>query len=169
MSKKPGAVQEQALKLVQRLRYPPQRGARYPEPAGSRSCCPGAAPRYWGLSRLEYMQRSDVWPLNPDGELLAIVMIESRTAIENIDEILDVPGLGGPLISPHDLSMSLGVGTPDSNPPAPEVEAATARVASACVARRALCGTFEMSDVEAWIAQGFRLFPLPRTPGAMPR
>ena len=115
------------------------------------------------------MQRSDVWPLNPDGELLAIVMIESRTAIENIDEILDVPGLGGPLISPHDLSMSLGVGTPDSNPPALEVEAATARVASACVARRALCGTFEMSDVEARIAQGFRLFPLPRTPGAMPR
>ena len=90
-------------------------------------------------------------------------MIESRTAIENIEEILDVPGLGGVLIGPHDLSMSLGVGTPDLNPTAPEVEEATARVARACVTRNALCGTFEMPDVEARLAQGFKLFPLPRT------
>ena len=156
-------TKEQAAKLVETMRYPPQRGAKYPVPAGSRGCCPGDAPRYWGLSRLEYMQRSDVWPLNPEGELLAIVMIESRTAIENIDEILEVPGLGGVLIGPHDLSLSLGVGTPDSNPTAPEVEAATATVARACVAHQALCGTFEMSDVDARLAQGFKLFPLPRT------
>ena len=155
-------TKEQALKLVETMRYPPHRGAKYPEPAGKRGCCPGDAPRYWGLSRPEYMQRSDVWPLNPDGELLAFVMIESRTAIENIDEILEVPGIGGALIGPHDLSMSLGVGTPDSNPFAPEVEAATATVAKACVAHEALCGTFEMSDVDARLAQGFKLFPLPR-------
>ena len=155
-------TKEQALKLVQTMRYPPQREAKYPQPVGNRGCCPGDAPRYWGLSRLEYMQRSDVWPLNPAGELLALVMIESRTAIENIDEILEVPGIGGVLIGPHDLSLSLGVGTPDSNPLAPEVEAATATVAKACVAHQALCGTFESSDINARLAQGFKLFPLPR-------
>ncbi len=162
-------TKEQAAKLVQTMRYPPQRGARYPQPVGKRGCCPGDAPHYWGLSRLEYMQRSDVWPLNPDGELLALVMIESRTAIENIDEILEVPGLGGVLIGPADLSLSLGVGTPEPNLLAPEVEAATATVARACVAHQALCGTFEMSDVDARLAQGFKLFPLPRTSGTTTR
>jgi len=153
---------EQAAKLVETMRYPPQRGSKYPNPVGKRGCCPGAAPRYWGLSRLEYFQRSDVWPLNPEGELLALVMIESRTAIENIDEILAVPGLSGVLIGPADLSFSLGVGTPEPDTRAPEVEAATATVAEACVAQNALCGTFEMSDVDARLAQGFKLFPLPR-------
>ncbi len=162
-------TKEQAAKLVETMRYPPQRGAKYPQPIGKRGCCPGGAPRFWGLSRLEYMQRSDVWPLNPDGELLALVMIESRTAIENIDEILEVPGLGGVLIGPADLSLSLGVGTPEPNTTAPEVEAATATVARACVAHQALCGTFEMSDVDARLAQGFKLFPLPRTSGTTTR
>ena len=154
---------EQAARLVETMRYPPQRGARYPQPAGKRGCCPGAAPGYWGLSRPEYFQRSDVWPLNPDGELLALVMVESRTAIDNIDEILEVPGLAGVMVGPADLSLSLGVGTPGPDLRAPEVEAATATVARACVAHDALCGTFETSDVDARLAQGFKLFPYPRT------
>ena len=154
---------EQAARLVETIRYPPQRGARYPEPAGKRGCCPGAAPAYWGLSRDAYFQRSDVWPLNPDGELLALVMVESQTAIDNIDEILSVPGLAGVMVGPADLSLSLGVGTPGPNLRAPEVEEATATVARACVAHNALCGTFETSDVEQRLAQGFKLFPYPRS------
>ena len=71
---------EQAAKLVETMRYPPQRGAKYPEPVGKRGCCPGAAPSYWGLTRPEYFRRSDVWPLNPEGELLALVMIESESS-----------------------------------------------------------------------------------------
>ena len=31
-----------------------------------------------------------VWPLNPDGELLVMCMIESRLGVENIERILDV-------------------------------------------------------------------------------
>ena len=76
-------TKEQAMKLVYSMRYPPQRGAKYPQPVGDRGCCPGDAPRYWGLSLHEYFLRADVWPLNPDGELLALVMIESREAIKN--------------------------------------------------------------------------------------
>jgi len=155
-------TKEQALKLVQSMRYPPQKGAKYIQPVGNRGCCPGDAPRYWGLSLHEYFVRSDVWPMNPEGELLALVMVESREAIENVNAILSVPGIGGVLIGPHDLSLSLGVGLPESNPGAPEVEAATATVAKACVARKALCGTF-MPDFDKRLAQGFKLFPLPRT------
>ena len=105
-----------------------------------------------------------MWPLNPDGELLALVMVESREAIKNINEILSVPGLGGVLIGPHDLSLSLGVGLPESNQGAPEVEEATLAVAKACVAHKALCGTFSTTqDVNARLAQGFKLFPTPAT------
>jgi 4-hydroxy-2-oxoheptanedioate aldolase len=38
-----------------------------------------------------------------------IVNIESQEGINNLDEILAVPGLDGVLIGPHDLSCSLGV------------------------------------------------------------
>ena len=41
-------------------------------------------------------------------------------------------------------------------------EAATATVAKACVAHNALCGTFENSNIEARLEQGFRLFPSDR-------
>jgi len=38
-----------------------------------------------------------------------IVNIESHPAMENLDEILAVPGLDGVLIGPHDLTCSLGI------------------------------------------------------------
>jgi 4-hydroxy-2-oxoheptanedioate aldolase len=156
-------TKEQAAKLVRSMRYPPQRGAKYPTPVGDRGCCPAGAPHYWGLSLHDYFVRADTWPLNPDGELLAIVMIESREAIKNVNDILSVPGVGGALIGPHDLSLSLGVGLPESNPGAPEVEEATLFVAKACGAHKALCGTFSTTqNVDARLAQGFKLFPLPR-------
>ena len=38
-----------------------------------------------------------------------IVNIESVPAIDNLDDILGVPGLDGVLVGPHDLSVSLGI------------------------------------------------------------
>jgi len=38
-----------------------------------------------------------------------IINIESQNAIDNLDEILKVPGLDAVLIGPHDLSCNLGV------------------------------------------------------------
>jgi 4-hydroxy-2-oxoheptanedioate aldolase len=152
-------TKEQAMKIVEAMRYPPQRGAKYPAPPGIRGWGPTRAARYWGIDAPEYARRADVWPLNPDGELIAIAMIESREAIKNIDDILSVPGLGGVLIGPADLSLSLGVGNPGGFPQAPEVEAATATVAKACAAHKNVaCGTFESPNPPARIAQGFRLF-----------
>jgi 4-hydroxy-2-oxoheptanedioate aldolase len=162
-------TKEQALKLVQSMRFPPQRGAKYPRPVGNRGCCPADAPRYWGLSLHDYFVRSDVWPLNPDGELLALVMIESREAIKNVGEILSVPGIGGALIGPHDLSLSLGVGLPESNPGAAEVEEATTTMARWCVERKLICGTFHNPDIKARIAQGLKLFPVERPSGTTAR
>ena len=147
--------------LVRAMRYPPQAGAEHPEPRGRRGWGPTRARRVWNLDNDEYARRADVWPLNPNGELLAIVMIETRESVENIDEILQVPGLGGVLIGPSDLSLSLGVGTPAANPRAPEVEEAIEAVGQACMRHNALCGIYTSSDVEARGAQGFKLFPVP--------
>ncbi|OCX66258.1 hypothetical protein BFP70_06030 [Thioclava sp. SK-1] len=61
---------------------------------GSRGDAPKVALRYWGLSVPEYYVRADVEPLVPEGEIMAIMMIESVEAIEDLDEILQVPGLG---------------------------------------------------------------------------
>jgi len=158
-------TKEQVRKLTKAMRYPPQRTGYFAAPpVGVRGCCPGDAPKYWGLTLHDYFVQSDLWwPGHPNGNLLAFVMVESREAIKNIDGILSEPGLAGVLIGPHDLSMDLGVGEPESNPGAPEVEDATATVAKACVAHKAICGTFSTSqDFNARLKQGFKLFPLAR-------
>ena len=52
------------------------------------------AAAYWGLTVDEYRQKADVWPLNPDGELLLSVIVESRKGLANIREIAAEPGVG---------------------------------------------------------------------------
>ena len=146
-------------KLVQAMRYPPQRRSEYPEPAGQRGWGPSAAIRVWNVDGQEYASKADLWPLNPNGELLAIAMVETREIIYNIDVILQVPGLGGLLIGPADLSMALGVGNPGPNSSAPEVVAAIAKVWAAFKRHNSLCGIYMRSDVEARQEEGFMLFP----------
>ena len=91
---------------------------------------PSAAP-VWGLNRDEYVRRADPWPLNPEGELLLGLKIESAAAIPHIEEILAVPGIGFAEMGPGDLSMSLGyLNRPDPLPP--EMEEVRTRVMAAC-------------------------------------
>ncbi len=148
---------EQATSAIRAMRYPPQRGAEHPEPAGRRGWGPGRAARYWGLAVPEYVQRADVWPLNPRGELFAMVMIESAEGVKNIDEIVQVPGIGAIFIGPSDLGMSLGVGPPSPAPP-PEAEEAIQTVLQACLANNVVCGIADRTSVsEERISQGFRV------------
>jgi 2-keto-3-deoxy-L-rhamnonate aldolase RhmA len=60
-----------------------------------------------GKTRLEGELAGYVERYNENHVLL--VNIESVAAIEALDEMLDVPGVDGLLIGPHDLSCSLGV------------------------------------------------------------
>jgi 4-hydroxy-2-oxoheptanedioate aldolase len=152
---------DEVAKLVRAMRYPPQRGAPYPDPPGRRGWGPTAATRVWNVDVQEYARKADVWPLNPDGELLAIVMVETREIVDNIDEILQVPGLAGALVGPADLSLALGVGTPAANPSHPEVQAAIERVGAACRRHNRLCGIYSRVDIPARRTQGFMLFPIP--------
>ncbi|MGI5229961.1 HpcH/HpaI aldolase family protein [Actinoallomurus sp. CA-142502] len=101
---------EEARNAVAACRYPRlPRSPRF-EPAGLRGDSPAAAARYWGVSNQEYYAKSDVWPLDPDGEILVAFMIESQRAIENLPAMLDqVPGIGLILIGEGDMSQELGI------------------------------------------------------------
>jgi 4-hydroxy-2-oxoheptanedioate aldolase len=90
-----------------------------------------AAP-VWGLSTEDYMERCDPWPLNPRGELLLGVKLESPEGIANCEEIIAVPGLGFAEIGPGDLSLSLGYRTMPRDPWPPEMREARERVLAAC-------------------------------------
>ena len=91
-----------------------------------------AAP-IWGVSPAEYMRRCDPWPLNPDGELLLGVKLESPEGIANADAICAVPGLGFAEMGPGDLSLSLGHTAILRDPYPPIMQAARDRVLAACL------------------------------------
>lgn len=66
---------------------------RFASKGGKRPEHVGNAPKYWGLSEAEYRRKADVWPLNPEGEIVVWAIIESKEGLENIREIAQVPGL----------------------------------------------------------------------------
>ncbi len=115
------------------------RGATSPAPAAGklgigtrgRGSETTAAP-VWGVSPDEYLRRADVWPLNPEGELLLGVKIESPEGVANVEAICAVPGLGFAEIGPGDLGLSLGYTTIRNDPYPPEMAEARARIFAAC-------------------------------------
>ena len=144
-------TREQAELAVRATRYPQYNDAPDYEPAGLRGRNPSNAMWYWGVR--DYHARADVWPLDPQGELLAMMFIESRAGVENIEEIITVPGLGGIFIGPSDLSTSMGY----TSPAAPEVEQAIQTVLGACLEHDVPCAiTTGQGSVQQRIEQGFR-------------
>ncbi len=89
-----------------------------------------AAP-VWGLDSEDYIRRADPWPLDPAGELLLGVKIESPAAVARCEEILAVPGLGFAELGPGDLSLSLGYVAMPREPYPPAMQAARERVFAA--------------------------------------
>ncbi len=79
---------EQALLAIRAMRYPQRLGAPDREPAGLRGTNPRLAARYWGLSVPDYIERADVWRLDPpNGNLLPWLLIESPLGVANVREI----------------------------------------------------------------------------------
>jgi 4-hydroxy-2-oxoheptanedioate aldolase len=148
---------QQALEAVSSARYPQLKGSKYPDPVGRRGNGNMPAAWFWGLSRPEYSRRADIWPANPEGELLLFLQVETAEGVKNIDEILSVPGIGVLFVGPNDLSWSLGV--PQGSP---EHEAAVERVLKACMARNIPAAiTVTEADVVKRLKQGFRIASLP--------
>jgi len=81
---------EDAARAVSACRYPPQ---------GIRSFGPVRAAGVIGSRDPEKL----------GGEVLCLVMVETREALERVDEIAVTPGLDGIYIGPSDLALSLGI------------------------------------------------------------
>ena len=80
---------QEAEKFVQACQYPPK---------GYRSFGPIRASIYGGS---DYAKHAD-------DEILKLAMIETKEALEKLDEILDTPHLDGVYIGPADLSLAVG-------------------------------------------------------------
>ncbi len=78
---------EQALTAVRAMRYPQEPGAPDVEPVGIRGSGAAVAARYWGLSVPEYREQSDIWRLDPHGNLIPWFIIENRLAVANVRDI----------------------------------------------------------------------------------
>ena len=74
----------------------------------------------WGVREEEYLTKADVWPLNPDGELMLGVKIEDPDALEHAEETLQVPGLAFAEHGPRDFGFSLGYLEGRADPPLPD-------------------------------------------------
>src|SRR5262252_6006531 len=146
---------EQALLAVQNMRYPQRRTSKYQNPPGLRGYSPALAAWVWGISNAEYERRADVWPLNPDGDLLAIMMIETTEGVKNADAIAAVPGVAAIFIGAgSDLRQSLGV-----EESSPEVEQARQTILKACLARNVACGITALSaqDIARRLCEGWKM------------
>lgn len=78
---------EQALHAVAAARYPAAPYAANPELRGRRGFSPAVPVRYWGVSHDQYITSSDVWGLDPNGNLLLIFIIENQMGVDNVREI----------------------------------------------------------------------------------
>ena len=156
---------EQARNAVAACRYPRLKTAPLYEPGGLRGDGPTAAARYWGLTQQEYYARADVWPLNPKGEILVILMIEDTEGIRNLDAILSqVPGIGAILIGEGDLSQELGVPRQYEHP---EVLKHMAQIVASCQRHKVAVGHphVDAANVERVLKEGYRFLMAAPTRG----
>ncbi len=147
---------EQAQNAVAACRYPSLPGTPLYEPAGLRGDAPTSAARYWGLGQQDYYKKADVWPLNPEGEVLTILMMEDVHGIEQLPDILrNVPGIGVILIGEGDLSQELGHPRQYDHPAVVE---AMAQVVKTCKEFNVPVGHphVDESNVERLLAEGYR-------------
>jgi 4-hydroxy-2-oxoheptanedioate aldolase len=153
---------EEARNAVQACRYPRPREGAYYEPPGQRGDAPRTAARYWGIDQQTYYKRADTWPLNPEGEVLVVIMCEEKRAIRNLPQMLkEVPGIGVVLIGEGDLSQDMGYPRQYEHP---EVAAAIDDILAICKDAGMPCGHphVDSNNVERLVEKGFRwLMPAP--------
>lgn len=128
-------------------------------PLGSRGWGPVRAARYG--TALDYFRAANDC-------VLAVAMIETREAVDQLESILDVPGLDAVYIGPSDLAVTYGL-EPSNDCEEAEMLAISARVLQEARRRRIVAGIHNASGAYAarLIAMGFRLVTLTNDLGLM--
>jgi 2-keto-3-deoxy-L-rhamnonate aldolase RhmA len=132
---------EQVQRIAQAVRYPP---------VGERGMAAGRANTLFrGMKLTEYA------PLANEAIFL-ILQIETKEAIDDIEDLLSVPGVDAALVGPNDLSMSLGVAG-DGEPPA--VTEAIQKVVDAAKKNNIPSGIHirDLQNLKTWRDKGMRL------------
>ena len=97
-------------------------------------------------------------------------MIETQEAIDNIDAILDVPGISGIYIGPSDLGFSLGM-KPMLDREEPQIFAIYEKLVKATASAAMFAGIHNATGAYAarMIAMGFRFVTIANDSGLMAR
>lgn len=129
---------EQAEALVRACKYPPR---------GYRSCGPIRAKYSCGADYLDHA----------DDNTLVIPQIETAQALDNLDRILEVPGIDAVYVGPSDLAMALGSHARTGQDHA-VVVAAKKKVAETCNRHGKLAGIHTPSAEAAFkaVEEGYR-------------
>ena len=133
---------EDARRLAAFCKYPP---------VGERSWGPYRATGLTSLAMGDYLkQANDI--------TLALAMVETREALDALDDILSVPGIDGVFVGPSDLSIALSNGGHVDQFHA-DVDAALTHVAARCKAHGKIASCFAMTGQRAaeMIARGFQM------------
>jgi 2-keto-3-deoxy-L-rhamnonate aldolase RhmA len=135
------STRELAEQAVKACKYPP---------LGLRGYGPSLAAPRWGMSGADYAKFANE-------NVMVIVIIEQKQAIDNIEAIAAVPGIDVLFIGANDLSYSLGIG---GNTSAPLIEEAYAKVLAAAKKHNIPVGypSGNPAEINKRIAQGFRFF-----------
>jgi 2-keto-3-deoxy-L-rhamnonate aldolase RhmA len=134
---------------------------RFASNGGTRPEAVGGAPAYWGMTDAEYRKKADLWPLNPDGELVNWTIVESREGLAHVREIAAVKGIGvlwpgaGTLRGVFTTTSATGERVFD----AVGWENAIQQVLAACKEFNVPCGfPSTPADIEMRMKQGFSVF-----------
>lgn len=144
---------EEARQGIAAMRFKSQGGTR-PDDVGN-------APAVWGMTETLYKEKADVWPLNPNGELVNFTIVESKEGLANVREIAAVEGIG--VLFPGAGTLRGVFTTTDANGQRvfdeQAWEGAIQQVLAACKEFNVACGyPATANDIEKRIQQGFSVF-----------
>ncbi len=147
---------EDAQAAVIAARYPQVPGVADFEPRGERGWWYRIAPRYWGLTPEEYYDAADLWPLDPQGNMLLMGIVEEPEGVKNLPDILSqVKGIGAIWAGPGDMSVSMGHRGNSSHP---EVQENLLKILADCKNAGVPCATgATASEVPMRLEQGFQI------------
>lgn len=137
-------------------RYPQVPGVSDYNPPGERGWWFQIAPRYWGITREQYCDAADLWPLDPNGNMLLMGIIEEPTGVKNLRDILHhEKGIGAIWAGPGDLSVALGHRGDSTHP---DVQESVMKILKESKNAGVPCAIISKSeDVEMRLEQGFSI------------
>lgn len=126
------------------------RDACFYRPVGKRGCA-----TLLGQTCFENMKPAEQ-AIQANQNTFILAQIESKTGVENAEEILTVEGIGGAIIGPHDLSDSLGILGQTTHPSMVE---SIGRVIEVCKNLNKPCGIHagSLDQVCYWKEQGMKI------------